>query len=56
MKRKAFNLYGSEHRPLVKHINTSFVPNHSYDYDSSFCCDFAVLRFVVDALYNDLLK
>lgn len=56
MKRKDLNLYKSEIRRLLRHIDRSFYPNHVYDECSSICSDAAALRFVADALYRDLIS
>lgn len=56
MNKKDFKLLSSEIRRLSKQINESFAPNHSYDSDSSLCCNVAALQSVVDCLYNDLMK
>ena len=56
MKRKVLNLYKSEIRRLLMQIDRSFYPNHSYDKSSSICSDAVALRYVVDALYRDLIR
>ena len=56
MKRKDMNLYKSEIRRLLRQIDSAFYPNHVYDTTSSICSDAAALRYVVDALYKDLIR
>lgn len=55
MKRKDMNLFKSEIRRLLKQIDCSFSPDHVYDKNASICSDVAALRYVVDALYRDLI-
>lgn len=55
MKRREYNLYKSEIRRLLKQIDVSFIPNYAYSKHSSLSCDVAILRYVVDTLYKDLI-
>lgn len=50
------NLYKSEIRRLLRQIDRSFYPNHTYDESSSICTDAAALRYVADAFYRDLIR
>lgn len=56
MKRKDYNLFKSEISRLLKQIDVSFEPNYAYSKHSSLSCDVAILRFVVDTFYKDLIS